>query len=144
MGASIHINGTGSSIIDTVFVCRSTGIMQRKWLADSPEEVAKIVEEDLAHLWAGNVEPTPGDIRCITFGHLIRLAIWSLRCRWDKNKPTASRLANVENWLQRFGGQGEVEKLIETNRTATTKDMPLFAVHESVAEYGAEYANVSF
>ena len=25
MGASIHINGTGSSIIDTVFVCRSTG-----------------------------------------------------------------------------------------------------------------------
>jgi hypothetical protein len=34
MGASIHINGTGSSIIDTVFVCRQTGAMQRKWLAD--------------------------------------------------------------------------------------------------------------
>ncbi len=144
MGASIHINGTGSSIIDTVFVCRSTGIMQRKWLADSPEEVAKIVEEDLARLRAGNVKPTPGDIRCITFGHLIRLAIWSLRCGWDKNKPTASRLADVENWLQRFGGQGEVEKFIENNITATTKDMPLFAAHESVAEYGAEYANVSF
>jgi hypothetical protein len=45
MGASIHINGTGSSIIDTVFVCRSTGTMQRKWLADSPEEVARIVKE---------------------------------------------------------------------------------------------------
>ncbi len=29
MGASIHISGTGSSIIDTVFVCRSTGVMQR-------------------------------------------------------------------------------------------------------------------
>ncbi|MCW7077454.1 MAG: hypothetical protein OCU18_09315 [Candidatus Syntrophoarchaeum sp.] len=144
MGASIHINGTGSSIIDTVFVCRSTGIMQRKWLADSPKEVAKIVEEDLAHLRAGNVKPTPGDIRCITFGHLIRLAIWSLRCGWDKNKPTASRVADVENWLQRFGGQGEVEKFIETNRTATTKDMPLFAVHDGVAECGAEYANVSF
>jgi len=144
MGASIHINGTGSSIIDTVFVCRSTGIMQRKWLAESPEEVAKIVEEDLAHLRAGNVKPTPGDIRCITYGHLIRLAIWSLRCGWDKNKPTASRLADVANWLQRFGGEGEVEKFMETNRTATTKDMPLFAVHEGVAEYGAEYANVSF
>ncbi|NLG83871.1 MAG: hypothetical protein GX493_04515 [Firmicutes bacterium] len=25
MGASIHINGTASSIVDTVFVCRSTG-----------------------------------------------------------------------------------------------------------------------
>ncbi len=144
MGASIHINGTGSSIIDTVFVCRSTGIMHRKWLADSPEEVAKIVEEDLAHLRAGSVKPTPGDIRCITYGHLIRLAIWSLRCGWDKNKPTASRLGVVANWLERFGEEGEVEKFLETNKTATTKDMPLFTVHEGVAEYGAEYANVSF
>ncbi|MGB9498925.1 MAG: DUF1156 domain-containing protein [Dissulfuribacterales bacterium] len=144
MGASIHINGTGSSIIDTIFVCRSTGIMQRKWLADSPEEVAKIVEQDLAYLRAGNVKPTPGDIRCITYGHLIRLVIWSLRCGWDKNKPTASRLADVANWLQRFGGLAKVEKFIEINRTARTKDMPLFAVHEGVEEYGAEYANVSF
>lgn len=29
MGDSIHINGTGSSIIDTVFVCRSTGTVSR-------------------------------------------------------------------------------------------------------------------
>ena len=144
MGASIHINGTGSSIIDTVFVCRSTGVMQRKWLADSPEDVARIVEEDLAHLRAGNVKPTSGDIRCITFGHLIRLAIWSHRSGWDKNRPTVSRLADVANWLQRFGGQDEVEKFIEINTTATTRDLPLFAVHERVAEYGAEYANVSF
>jgi len=144
MGASIHISGTGSSIIDTVFACRSTGVMQRKWLADSPEDVARIVEEDLAHLRAGNVKPTFGDIRCITFGHLIRLAIWSLRSEWDKNRPTASRLADVANWLQRFGGQDEVEKFIEINTTATTRDLPLFAVHERVAEYGVEYANVSF
>jgi len=147
MGASIHINGTGSSIIDTVFVCRSTGIMQRKWLADSPEEVAKIVGEDIARLRAGNIKPSSGDIRCITYGHLIRLAIWSLRYGWDKNKPTASRLADVANWLQQFGDLTEVEKFIETNAaatTATTKDMPLFAVHENVVEYGAEYANVSF
>lgn len=144
MGASIHINGTGSSIIDTIFVCRSTGVMQRKWLADSPREVAKIVEDDLAHIRSGNVKPTPGDIRCITFGHMIRLAIWSLRFVWDKNKPTALRLAAVENWLQQFKGQDEVEKLIKANRTATTTDMPLFAVHESVTEYRTEYADVSF
>jgi len=145
MGASIHINGTGSSIIDTVFVCRSTGVMRRKWLANTPKDVAKIVEEDLAALRAGNVKPTPGDIRCITFGHLIRLAIWSLRGGWDKNRPTASRLAEVQNWLQRFGEQDEVEKFIEAKKTvATTKDMPLFAVQENSAEYGAEYADVSF
>jgi len=145
MGASIHINGTGSSIIDTVFICRSTGIMQRKWLANSPKEVTKIVEEDLAALKAGNVKPTEGDIRCITFGHLIRLAIWSLRSEWDKNRPTVSRLANVANWLQCFGGQGELEKFNNAKRiTSTTKGMPMLTVQESVAEYGADYANVPF
>lgn len=37
MGASIHIKGTSSSIIDTVFVCRQTGTMLRKWIAYLPE-----------------------------------------------------------------------------------------------------------
>ena len=144
MGASIHINGTSSSIIDTVFVCRSTGIMQRKWLAGSPDEVARIVEEDLGYLRAGNVKPSLGDIRCVTYGHLIRLAIWSLRLKWNKNEPTISRIAKVADWLQRFGGWAEVEECMDYNRAATTKDMPLFATQESVAEYGAEYADIPF
>ena len=144
MGASIHINGTGSSIIDTVFVCRSTGTMQKKWLADTPEEVAKIVEKDLALLKAGNVNPTSGDIRCITFGHLIRLAIWSLRSDWEVNIPTDNRLSKIENWLQKFGGPQEVEKLIEISNIANSKDLPLFSAHEKVAESGAEYGDISF
>ena len=144
MGASIHINGTGSSIIDTVFVCRSTGVMQRKWLADSPQEVAKIVQEDLDRLRAGNVNPTPGDIRCVTYGHLIRLAIWSLRLKWKKNEPTASRIAKVADWIHLFGEWAEVQKFIEHDRAATIQDMPLFAVRESAAEYGVEYADVPF
>jgi hypothetical protein len=87
----------------SAFVCRSTGTVQRKWLADSPEEVARIVKEDLDHLRAGNVKPTHGDIRCVTYGHLIRLAIWSLRLGWNKNEPTTSRIAKVADWLQRLG-----------------------------------------
>ncbi|WP_319523520.1 DNA methylase [Breoghania sp.] len=144
MGASIHINKTGSSIIDTIFVCRSTGMMQRKWLASSPKEVAKIVEEDIACLRAGNVNPTPGDIRCVTFGHLIRLAIWSLRIDWDKNKPTSRRLETVAQWLQRFQEQGDIEAFVAMDEKTTTKDMPLFAVGENAADYGEEYADVSF
>lgn len=144
MGASIHINGTGSSIIDTVFVCRQTGAMQRKWLANSPGEVVRIVKEDLDQLRAGNVKPTPGDIRCVTYGHLIRLAIWSLRLDWMKNEPTTTRIEKVADWLHHFGGWAEVEKCMEHDRAATTKDMPLFAVHESAVEYGAEYADLPF
>ena len=144
MGASIHIRGTGSSIIDTVFVCRSTGVMQRKWLAESLDEVARIVKEDLKYLRAGKVNPTPGDIRCVTYGHLIRLAVWSLRHGWDKNEATTSRIAKVSDWLQRFGGWPEVQKFMQCDRTATSKYMPLVAVFESDVEYGVEYADISF
>ena len=144
MGASIHINGTGSSIIDTVLVCRTTGLMQRKWLADSPMELARIVDNDLEHLRAGNVKPTRGDIRCVVYGHLIRLAIWSLRRNWNKNEPTTSRIAKVADWLQRFGGWAEVEQHMEHIKGETTKDMPLFSVQESNPKYGAEYADVPF
>jgi len=144
MGASIHINGTGSSIIDTVLVCRTTGVMQRKWIADSPQELAQIVENDLNHLRAGNVKPNRGDIRCVTYGHLIRLAIWSLRLNWNKNEPTTSRIAKVADWLQRFGGWAEVEQYMEHIKGEITKDMPLFSVQESDASYGAEYADIPF
>ena len=144
MGASIHINGTGSSIIDTVFVCRTTGSMQRKWLADSPDEVARIVEEDLSQLKTGNVKPTKGDMRCIAYGHLIRLAIWALRTEWNRKAPVESRIEKVADWLRRFGGWAEVEKSMAPNNSGITENMPLFAVHERDAEYGAEYADVPF
>ena len=32
MGGSIHIHGTASSIVDTVFVCRDRGTTPRAWL----------------------------------------------------------------------------------------------------------------
>ncbi len=144
MGASIHINGTGSSIIDTVLVCRTTGVMQRKWIADSPRELARIVEKDLSFLRAGNVKPTRGDIRCVIYGHLIRLAVWSLRRNWDKNKSATSRIAKVADWLQGFGGWTEVEQYLEHVKKETINAMPLFSVQENDPKYGAEYADIPF
>jgi adenine-specific DNA methylase len=143
MGASIHINGTGSSIIDTVFVCRSTGSVPRKWIVDSIEGVADLVKEDLAKLRAGNVKLTVGDARCIAYGHLIRLAIWNLRKTWDKNADMNKRLSMVSSWILRFGGWTEIEKrLVESEDSF--RDAPLFAVHENLENYGACYAEVSF
>lgn len=144
MGASIHINGTGSSIIDTVFVCRATGVMQRKWLADSIGGVAKIVEADLALLRAGKVNPTPGDTRCITYGHLIRLAVWSLRTDWNQDAPAALRIAKVASWFVHFGGWPDVKKYMGHDRKAIMREVPLLAISETSAEYGAEYAEIPF
>lgn len=142
MGASIHINGTGSSIIDTVFVCRSTGTVPRKWVVDSIDRVAELVNEDLAKLRSGNVKPTTGDMRCIAYGHLIRLAIWNLRKAWDKNLDINKRLSTVSSWIRRFGGWADIEKLLKPEDSF--RDAPLFAVREHLEEYGASYAEVSF
>lgn len=109
MAASIHISGTASSIIDTVFVCRSTGKVPRNWIAETPEAVASLVDEDLHKLQLGNVRPTQGDIRCIIFGHLIRLAIWHLRERWQKSCATEDRLRSVARWIDVLGGPEAVQ-----------------------------------
>jgi hypothetical protein len=104
MGASIHINGTGSSIVDTVFVCRTTGRVPRRWLVTSPSELANLVRENVQQLIEGDVKPTKGDIRCIIFGHLARLAVWNLRHDWRRHESAAAKLARATSWVESFGG----------------------------------------
>jgi len=110
MGASIHINGTGSSIVDSVFVCRSTGVMPKKWLADTTSGIAEIVEADLGSLRQGGLQATRGDIRCVTFGHLIRLAAWRLKDRWDKTLSISEKLKAVGQEMGRLPLQHDVEQ----------------------------------
>ena len=95
MGGSIHIHGTGSSIIDTVFVCRVNGETNRRHIFGSMEELTRSVRDELGQLRLAGVKPSMGDIRCITFGHLTRMAIWTLRPSWNASAspaccPTAS------------------------------------------------------
>lgn len=110
MGASIHINGTDSSIIDTVFICRKNGFIPEKSLPCSAAGVADLVRQDLADLRRGNVKPSRGDTRCIAFGHLARLAIWNLRTMWDESDNTSKKLSVVADWLRAFGGWHEIER----------------------------------
>lgn len=124
MGASIHINRTGSSIVDTVFICRSTGRMPRTSLATSAEAVARLVGQDLEHLRAGGVKPTRGDVRCLIHGHLIRLAVWELRNNWSDSIPTADRLTRIARRVRRLGTVGEVERHMEADRSPAPA-MPL-------------------
>jgi len=144
MGGSIHINGTGSSIIDTIFVCRTTGIMQGKWIATSPEDLAEIVKQDLTLLKAGNVNPTHGDIRCVAYGHLIRHAIWNLRHNWDKTTAIATRIVKVMDWIRLFGGWAEVEKFIDMPGKEQSKEDSLFSVQETHSNYGDKHVDVPF
>lgn len=122
MGASIHINGTGSSIVDTVFVCRRTGAVPRKWLAETPLQVAAIVRDEVEQLAGAGLKATQGDIRCIVHGHLTRLAIWNLRRDWDTARGYVAKMEVVRKWLVEFGGLEAVLRAMDEDlRKASRK-----------------------
>lgn len=143
MGASIHINGTSSSIIDTVFVCRSTGKFPRRWLAPDAAALVRVVREDLTLLACGGINATQGDTRCIVFGHLIRLAVWNLRKGWELARPVGKRMETVSKWVEGFGGVDAVLKELGedfTNAQATQQ----WQLSEAPAGYQTRTHEVSF
>lgn len=103
MGGSIHIHGTGSSIIDTIFVCRVNGEAKRRHIFNTMEELTRIVRDELGQLRLAGVKPTAGDIRCIAFGHLTRMAIRTLRSVWDVSASTSDKLARFAGALRALG-----------------------------------------
>jgi len=112
MGGSIHIHGTGSSIVDTVFVCRTTGRIPKALLVERPSEIASLVLADLARLEAGGVRITRGDARCVSYGHLVRLAIWRCRTSWDRTAPWQEKLDRVRTALGASGDWPAIEKYL--------------------------------
>jgi hypothetical protein len=102
MGGSIHIHGTGSSIVDTVFVCRAK-VTAAPQLFKTAHELASIVGQELAQLRTAGVKPSAGDIRCIVYGHLTRMAVWNLRKKWNSSVPTAERLRRVRAEINALG-----------------------------------------
>jgi adenine-specific DNA methylase len=114
MGASIHINKTRSSVVDTVFVCRTTGTVRRSLLADTPAVLLKIVTRDASDLRAGGLEPSLGDLRCLAFGHLVRLAVWALREGWSSLGDPLDRTRNVLEWIGEFVHLDQLEHDLET------------------------------
>ena len=144
MGASIHISGTGSSIIDTVFVCRSTGTVPKRWIAKEPEAIASLVREDLDNLRLGDVKPTEGDTRCIAFGHVIRLAVWHLRKGWQSTVPAEERIEKVGSWIDgELGGASAVTGRL--NGEATHELVQQWMIlREAKGNYGAKESQIAF
>ncbi|MBL3673645.1 DNA methylase [Paracoccus aerius] len=103
MGGSIHIHGTSSSIVDTVFVCRTNGTVARSTLCENADQLALLIIGELQQLSQAGMKVRRGDIRCITFGHLSRLAVWSLRKAWDATMTTDAKLRLVAEKLMAFG-----------------------------------------
>jgi hypothetical protein len=104
--------------------------MKRRQLFKSVEELTRVVRDDLGQLRLAGVKPTMGDIRCITFGHLTRMAIWLLRPTWDVSAATSDKLANFAGVL---GALGPYQVVIDTlastaesRLTPSVQTLPLF------------------
>ncbi|MCH8859298.1 MAG: DNA methylase, partial [Proteobacteria bacterium] len=132
MAGSIHIHGTASSIVDTVFVCRDQGQAPRQWLFASAEKLGAIVAHDTAQLAEAGRQPTKGDTRCIIFGHLTRMAIWNLRKDWDRTLPTQEKLDLFAQALTKLADPEQLLEYLESGTRVSAPAGPLFAAAESI------------
>ncbi len=138
MGGSIHISGTGSSVIDTIFVCRSTGAVPRNYVDTDPASIAEVVRCDISQLRAAEYAPTRGDIRCLIFGHLIRLSVWNLRESWSKTQLVGDKLLAIAHQLGIFGGPEAIERHV-----VDTKASPRQPHHRAMAKSARNTAQFS-
>jgi putative DNA methylase len=123
MGASIHISGTKSSVVDSVFVCRKIPAAARGSFELAVGSVAADVVVDIRELRQGGVRGTAGDIRCITYGHLARRAVHHLCPAWSAGNDTAAQLRQVDAWLQGAFPPRVVEEIVRNAaELATTSE----------------------
>ena len=98
MSASLHINGTGSSTVDSVIIsrCGSSG---------EPDPVATLgsleraLQQDASALAAANLKVTRGDIRCLALGLVLARANRRLFQSWDAEAPIEERLFRVRSFM---------------------------------------------
>jgi adenine-specific DNA methylase len=108
MGASIHIKGTGSSIIDSIFVCRKITMP-----ADSNSSIFSNLRNDIAALSAAPYAPTKGDIRCMAHGHIIRHCINALSGSWKNKIPVEEKLKILNDYYIQINGSALLDALIK-------------------------------
>lgn len=131
MGGSIHIHGTGSSIIDTIFVCREQGQVRRQWLFTSTTQLLDIVINDLGQIAKAGHNPTEGDTRCIIFGHLTRMAIWNLRESWDPDLPTQEKLTRFADAVDTLASPDQILRQLKNRIQIPDHDRPFVTIFQS-------------
>lgn len=121
MSASLHIARTGSSVLDTVFVCRPA--------ADVPPPgrdpgLAVLLESDLRQMQAAGLRVREGDARCLSSGHLARVAMGCLGVVWDPGADLPARLASAQGELARQSEEAGVDALVAAVLGAVTGGGP--------------------
>ena len=106
MGASLHILGTNSSVLDSVFVCRRTEATHQ-----ARADIHETLTQDAALMAAAGVKVSSGDVRCLASGHIARVAINALREGWNREATLPERIKRAEEHLIEFAHDLELEAL---------------------------------
>ncbi len=122
MGASIHINGTSSSVIDTIFVCRGTTNASKR--DGIPESLADRASHDLQALQKSGLRITLGDARCVVFGHVARLTILRAAPTWQRKGKVADRLRTASSILQGIISPDDVDQLAQAALAKAESHVP--------------------
>ena len=109
MSASIHIKGTASSIIDSIFICRKT-IMPK----EDESVILSNLHNDIAELLKAPYTPTKGDIRCIAHGHIIRYCINENSKNWKNEMSINEKIEALNNYYKQINGPALLDALVNT------------------------------
>jgi len=102
MTASLHIAGTKSSILDSIFVCRHRSWTQRRHTlkAEWERTIADRVADDAAKMAEAGYTCTGGDVLCLRAGHIAGDAVRALGGhKWKTSVPIHERLEQVCTYL---------------------------------------------
>ena len=115
MGASLHISGTGSSVIDTVLCARK--VVHQDGLPDQGYGRQGLKERLLRQarsLASGRVEPTEGDLRCMALGVLTGWTVNGLLGGWDVEQPVEKRADIAQEKLESLCRSAEMDRVIQS------------------------------
>lgn len=113
MSASLHINGTGSSIVDTVIVCRRPDGATVKSPKLGRVPLRELLLADRVALLRAEVKCTRGDLFCLSLGHLSRVVLTKLLPEWDREAPVAVKIQLVERRLRAAFEKCEVDAVVD-------------------------------
>jgi adenine-specific DNA methylase len=113
MSASLHIAGTGSSVLDSVFVCRPRRPRSSRAVSAEPDDAcASALERDGRSMRGAGLRLTRGDLRCLAAGHIARLAINQLGGAWNRAKSLEKRMALAKAALESITARIDLDSVI--------------------------------
>lgn len=93
MSASIHILGTASSVLDTVFVCRKAMVHKQGTNIDA------LLLNDARMMKRAGVSVREGDLFCLLAGHIARVAVNLLGSNWHADWSLSEKMGKTKTMI---------------------------------------------